>query len=73
MKKLCRSKDDRVIAGVCGGVGKSLDIDANIIRILWVLFGLFYATGIIVYILAWVFLPDESEKDIIEAEYKVKD
>ena len=73
MKKLYRSKDDRIIAGVCGGVGKSLDIDANIIRILWVLFGLFYAIGIIVYILAWVFLPDESEIDIIDAEYVMKD
>jgi len=72
MEKLYRSKDDCVIAGICGGLGKILDVDSNIIRILWVLFSLFYGVGIILYILAWVFLPTEDEKDILNAEYTIK-
>ncbi|WFN35851.1 PspC domain-containing protein [Methanomicrobium antiquum] len=73
MDKFYRSKDDCVIAGVCGGLGKKLDIDPNILRILWVLFCLFYGTGLIIYILAWIFLPEEEESTIINAEYKMKD
>ncbi|MBN2734147.1 MAG: PspC domain-containing protein [Methanomicrobiaceae archaeon] len=73
MNKYYRSKDDRVIAGVCGGLGRSLGFDSNIIRILWVLFCLFYAIGIVAYILAWVFLPEDDETDIIDADYKIKE
>ncbi|MDD3406960.1 MAG: PspC domain-containing protein [Methanomicrobium sp.] len=73
MNKLYRSKDDRVIAGVCGGLGKALDTDPNILRILWVLLSLFYFVGVILYILAWAFLPDEDEKDVMNADFTVKE
>ncbi|MBP2132926.1 phage shock protein C [Methanomicrobium sp. W14] len=73
MKKLYRSKDDRVIAGICGGLGRSLDVDPNILRILWVLFCFAYGLGIIAYIVSWVFLPEEEEAGVIDAEYVIKD
>lgn len=55
-KKLCKSKNDALIAGVCGGIGEYFNIDSNIIRLIFVIFGLFGA-GILVYILFWIFLP----------------
>lgn len=73
MEKLYRSEKNRILGGVCGGLGTYLDIDPNIIRILWILFCLFYGTGILVYIIAWLILPNESEKDVIDAEYTIKE
>jgi len=55
---LHRSTDDRVLAGVCGGIGKHLKIDPTIVRILWVLFSLFYLTGLIVYIILALVIPE---------------
>jgi phage shock protein C len=75
MKKLTRSKDNRIIAGVCGGLGAYLDIDPNIIRILWALVSVigYIITGIVVYIIAWALIPEEGEEEVIEAEYTYKD
>lgn len=58
MKKLVRSKSNRMICGVCGGIGEYLNVDPTIIRLLAVLLG-FSGTGIIVYIAAAVIMPDE--------------
>lgn len=73
MDKLYRSEKNRILGGVCGGLGTYLDIDPNIIRIIWVLFSFFYGIGILAYIIAWLILPPESEKDIIDAEYIIKE
>lgn len=59
MKKLYRSKKNRIIAGVCGGIGEYLDVDPTLIRLLWVL--LFrQGIGIAGYIIAWVIIPEET-------------
>ena len=61
-KKLYRSRQDRIIAGICGGLGQYLGIDPTIIRVLFVLFSLPGAgTGIILYALMWVAIPREPE------------
>jgi phage shock protein C len=73
MEKLYRSEKNKILGGVCGGLGPYLDIDPNIIRILWIIFCLFYGVGILVYIIAWLILPTESEKDVIDAEYTIKE
>ncbi|KKG25473.1 PspC domain-containing protein, partial [Methanosarcina sp. 2.H.T.1A.15] len=51
MKKLYRSKKNRIIAGVCGGIGEYLDVDPTLIRLLWALFSL-NGAGIVGYIIA---------------------
>ena len=61
MKRLVRVKKGRMLAGVCGGVAKYLDIDPVIIRILWVAFTLVYGVGLLVYIIAWILIPEEDE------------
>lgn len=56
VKKLYRSGKDKILGGVCGGIGEYLDIDPTIIRLLWVLFGL-SGIGILFYFLAWLIIP----------------
>lgn len=58
MKKLYRSKSNRVICGVCGGIGEYLNVDPTIIRLLALLLG-FTGSGVIVYIAAAIIMPDE--------------
>ena len=61
MKRLYRSRTDKKIAGVCGGLAKYFDVDPVIIRLLWILFVLFGGAGIILYIIAWIVVPLEPE------------
>lgn len=57
-KNLVRSKKNRVIAGVCGGIGEYLEIDPVVIRLLWILLTLIsFGTGILAYIIAWIIIP----------------
>ena len=58
-KKLYRSQSDRWLAGVCGGLGVYLGIDPTILRVLFVLLTVFVGGGILVYILLWIFIPQE--------------
>ena len=60
MKRLYRSKKNRVLAGVCGGIGEYLDVDPVIIRIIWVFLALGYGTGVLLYILAWLIVPEKK-------------
>ena len=59
-KRLFRSKKNRMIAGVCGGIGEYFDVDPTLIRLLWALITLFtIGTGIIAYIIAWIIIPEK--------------
>jgi phage shock protein PspC (stress-responsive transcriptional regulator) len=57
-KRLYRSKTQRIIAGVCGGFGDYLNLDPVIIRLLWVIFTLAGGAGLLVYIIAWIIIPE---------------
>ncbi|MDO9517261.1 MAG: PspC domain-containing protein [Methanosarcinaceae archaeon] len=56
-KRLYRSKNNSMIAGVCGGLGEYLDMDPTFIRLLWVLFILAGGSGILAYIILWIIIP----------------
>ncbi len=61
-KRLYRSGSDRVLGGVCGGIGKYLNIDPVIIRLLWVVGTLIsIGIGIIVYVIAWIIVPRDPK------------
>lgn len=60
-KKLYRSKTDRRIAGVCGGLGNYFDIDPTIIRLAWVIALFFAGGGLFAYLLAMIIVPQEPE------------
>ena len=57
-KRWYRSRKDKMIGGVCGGIGEYFDIDPTIIRILFVI-GLIMAAGFLAYIILWVVVPEE--------------
>ena len=59
-KRLYRSRKNRIIAGVCGGLGEYFGIDPVIIRLLWVLLVLLYGTGILAYLIAWMIIPSKK-------------
>lgn len=57
-KRLYKSKTNRVICGVCGGIGEYFGIDPTIVRLLCVLLG-YTSTGVILYIIAAIIMPEE--------------
>ncbi|HLF70186.1 MAG TPA: PspC domain-containing protein [Actinomycetota bacterium] len=59
VRLLRRSTSNRMIAGVCGGLGRYLGIDATLIRIAWVLLVLGAGTGILLYLIAWLVIPPQ--------------
>jgi len=70
MKKLTRSRTNRWIAGVCGGVGEYLDIDPNIIRAVYIVFTVLtgFVAGLIIYILLGIIIPEGAEASpVVEA------
>lgn len=58
VRKLYRSKEDKVIAGVCGGVGEHFNIDPVWVRLVAILLLLADGIGLILYIIAWVLIPE---------------
>jgi len=57
INKLYRSDTDKMIAGVCGGLGEYFKIDSNIIRLVWAALLLLYGAGLFVYLIAWFIIP----------------
>ena len=59
-RKLYRSRSQRMIAGVCGGLADYFNIDATLVRVLFLLLAVFGGTGLVIYIVMWVIVPDIS-------------
>lgn len=59
-KRLYRSKTNRMIAGVCGGLGEYFNVDPTLIRLLWLLLALCGGSGILIYLICWIIIPEES-------------
>ncbi|MCA9752318.1 MAG: PspC domain-containing protein, partial [Gemmatimonadetes bacterium] len=60
MKRLVRSRDEKILFGVCGGVAEYFGIDANIVRLVWILSVLLGGFGLIPYVAAIFLLPEED-------------
>lgn len=58
-KKLYRSRADKKICGVCGGLAHYLNVDVTIIRLIWVLALFFAGGGLLAYIIAALVIPEE--------------
>ena len=63
-KKLYKSKTDVKIDGVCGGIAKYLEVDATLVRLIWVVFTFVGGSGILAYIICAVLMP--REPDVID-------
>ena len=59
MNRLRRSSSDRWIGGVCGGIAVATGVESWIWRLILVLLALFGGTGVLLYILLWIFVPED--------------
>jgi phage shock protein C len=57
-RQLVRSRVNRRVAGVCGGIGEYFDIDPTLVRVIFVLVTFLGLAGIIVYIVLWIVMPE---------------
>ena len=60
MGALRRSRSDRWLGGVCGGLGKVSGMESWIWRLVFVLFTVTFGFSFLIYILMWIFVPEES-------------
>ena len=66
IKRLYRSRDERMLGGVCGGLAEYLHTDPTLIRVLFVLFALAGGPGIIAYLIMWIIVPLEPSNKELE-------
>ncbi len=59
-KHLQRSRTEKMIGGVCGGLAQYFEIDPTVVRLLWVIIILFGGSGVLLYIILWLIMPLES-------------
>lgn len=59
VNSLRRSKSDRWVAGVCGGLAKSTGLETWLVRLLFCILLVFGGCGLLIYLLAWIFVPAE--------------
>ncbi len=64
MKKLYRSPNQRILGGVCGGVGEYFDLDPVIVRLVWFVFFLFGGVGLLAYIIGWIIIPLQNHNQM---------
>lgn len=66
-KKLYKDKKNQALSGVCAGFAKYFNVDVTLIRLLWAILTVFGGSGIILYILCAIIMPDEP--DYTEVDY----
>ncbi len=64
-KRIYKSRRDKIIDGVCGGLAKYLEIDPVLVRLLWTLLIFLGGTGIILYIIAMIIMPREPLEETL--------
>jgi phage shock protein C len=63
-RRITRSRDDRMLGGVCGGIAKHIDIDPVIVRIATIVLVCAVGVGAVAYVAAWILMPlDEQPRD----------
>ncbi|MEN3185815.1 MAG: PspC domain-containing protein [Atribacterota bacterium] len=66
MKRLYRSRKERVLGGVCGGIAEYLETDPTIVRLIAVLFILLAGSAIVAYLIAWIVVPEKPKEEEVE-------
>ena len=64
-RRLRRERLDRKVAGVAGGLGRHLDVDPTILRVLFVVLAFFGGAGLLMYAALWLFVPEEGSEDAV--------
>lgn len=72
-KNLYRSNEDKILAGVCGGFAEYFEVNSTLVRLLWFLLIFIDGIGLLLYIVAWIIMPqkpvaeNKSNNDLSEA------
>ena len=61
-KLLRRSRSDRILGGVCGGLAHYFGVDTLLVRLLFIVFAITAGAGLLLYILLWILMPLEDEE-----------
>ena len=62
-KALVRSRDGRMLAGVCAGVAGYFGLDVTLVRVIWAIVSVLTGgAGVLAYLVAWVIIPGEGQK-----------
>jgi phage shock protein PspC (stress-responsive transcriptional regulator) len=65
-KVLVRSRDGRMLAGVCAGVADYLGFDVTVVRVIWAVVSVVTGgAGVLAYLVAWIIIPEEGQKSSI--------
>jgi phage shock protein C len=64
-RRLYRSRTDKMLGGVCAGLGELLDIDPTIVRLVFVLLTIWGGAGAIVYLVLWLIAPYKDELKVL--------
>lgn len=70
IKRLYRSQKDRILFGVCGGLGAYFKMDSNIFRILFVILMVGNGIGLLLYVALVIFIPNEGGKRVEENKFE---
>ncbi len=60
-RRLYRSQTDKMLGGVCAGLGQYLDVDPTVIRLIFILAALLGGHGILLYLILWLVMPPENQ------------
>ena len=60
-RKLYRSRNQRMLAGVCGGLAEYFNVDATMIRVLFLALAVFGGSGLVIYMVMWLIVPDVNK------------
>ncbi len=72
-RRLHRSASHRIIGGVAGGLGERFDLDANIFRVLFVLFSIAWGFGVLIYLALWILMPRDPNGEPVKADRPVRE
>ena len=67
-KKLYRSRTNRILVGVCGGVAEYFNIDPTVVRVIWAVASIFAFAGVIAYVVCAFVIPEKPDNTIVDAE-----
>ncbi len=56
-KRLQRSRTEKILGGVCGGLAEYFNVDPTLVRVIWIALTLLVGVGILLYIILWLVMP----------------
>ncbi|MFC1653259.1 PspC domain-containing protein [Patescibacteria group bacterium] len=68
-KRLYRSESSKVLAGVCTGLAEYFDLDPTIVRLFFILATMMGGSGLVAYVMMWIFIPSKSSVKLDSDEY----